>query len=296
MIDLAIYTLLQNSIGTMPLDIKFTIKKGEFVTLYGPSGSGKTSTLKIIAGLLKPERGTIKVDNALWLDTHAKINLKPQHRQVGIVFQDYGLFPNMSVRKNIEYALKKGQNKDYVEELIDIMELGELQHQKPNLLSGGQKQRTALARTLVQKPKILLLDEPLSSLDINLRSKLQEYLLQIHKKHELTTILVTHNKDEILKLSDRVLVLENGKIVPKSASGGVFEHQNSETKLQFAGEVTNLSRTKKQYTAIVNFGNKNIKEIKIPTTEIKNLKIGDHVLITTRFLNSKVQKITKNTD
>jgi len=152
MISTSLHKTLQTANGIMPLDIELDIYPGEFVTIYGESGAGKTSILKMLAGLLTPDYGKIIVDGTTWLDTSRKINLAPQKRKIGFVFQDYALFPNMSVRKNITYALAKDQDIQIVEELIEITELGDLQHQKPNLLSGGQRQRVALARALVQQP------------------------------------------------------------------------------------------------------------------------------------------------
>jgi molybdate transport system ATP-binding protein len=136
----------------------------------------------------------------------------PQHRSIGMVFQEYSLFPNMSVRENLEFALEKSQNKNIIDELLGIMELTNLGNKRPGLLSGGQKQRVALARSLVRKPKLLLLDEPLSALNTDLRAKIQDYILMIHEQFSLTTLLVSHDIPEIMKMSKRVLVIENGAV------------------------------------------------------------------------------------
>jgi molybdate transport system ATP-binding protein len=184
----------------MVLDLDLTIEKGQFVTLFGESGAGKTSTLRMLSGLLKPDSGTITVGNSTWFDSSRGIDLKPQQRKVGYVFQDYALFPNMTVLQNLEYALQKNQDNGKIRELLEFAELDELQHRSPETLSGGQKQRVALARALVQRPEILILDEPLSALDLKMRIKLQEYLLKVHKTYNLTTILVSHDIGEIVKL------------------------------------------------------------------------------------------------
>lgn len=198
--------------GPLQLQFSTTISTGELVTLYGPSGAGKSSILKILAGLLKPTHGVIKVEDHVWHDSQRNIFVKPQFRSVGMMFQEYALFPNMSVRKNLEYALEKDQDPQIVEELLHITELKNLSHHKPSLLSGGQKQRVALARALVRKPALLLLDEPLSALNTDMRNKLQDYILQVHQQFNLTTILVSHDLPEIMKMSKRMLVLENGLI------------------------------------------------------------------------------------
>lgn len=212
MIKLHIKRKLAGADGPISLDINTQINDGELVSLYGPTGSGKSSILRMIAGLLKPDGGSIEVDGCLWYHHERKFFMKTQHRNIGMVFQDYSLFPNMTVRENLEFALAKNQNKDIVSELLEIAGLNNLQHEKPATLSGGQKQRVALARALVRKPKVLLLDEPLSALDSEMRSKLQDYILQFHHEFRLKTILVTHDFPEVLKMCKRVLVIENGQL------------------------------------------------------------------------------------
>jgi molybdate transport system ATP-binding protein len=206
--------------GPLHLNFKTQIHDGELVTLYGPTGSGKSSILRMIAGLMKPDAGSVEVDNSIWYHQEKQIFVKPQYRNIGMVFQDYSLFPNMTVRENLEFALLKNQDKKIVGELLEIAELGNLQDKKPAILSGGQKQRVALTRALVRKPGVLLLDEPLSALDSEMRTKLQDYILHFHANFKLKTILVSHDFPEVHKMSSRVLVLEGGNIVrdcePKS--------------------------------------------------------------------------------
>ena len=204
------------------LDVEFSILPGKLVTLYGKSGAGKTSILRILAGLLDAEQGRITVSGDCWFDSESGIDLSPQRRSVGIVFQDYALFPNMTVRENLTFALRKGQEANIVEELIAITELGNLQHRKPQSLSGGQQQRVALARALVQKPKVLLLDEPLSALDREMRSTLQQYILKAHRTYGLNTILVSHDVTEVAEMSDRVMVIEEGKIIRSGSPAEIF--------------------------------------------------------------------------
>lgn len=290
MIHLSINKTLHHSDGKIILDIQLAIKKGEFVTLYGISGAGKTTTLNILAGLLKAEKGRIEVNDVVWLDTDHNINLKPQKRKVGYVFQDYALFPNMTVRKNLEYALLKGQSSEIIEELIDVMELGALQHQKPSSLSGGQQQRVALARALVQQPKILLLDEPLSSLDLKMRIRLQEYILKIHKKYQLTTILVSHDHTEITKLTDRVFVIDKGKIINQGIPGEIFSTQKESTQLRLTGTILNIIPQENDYLIRILINEESTIEITFNPSESKGLNPGDKVLLSTDLYNSTILK------
>ncbi|WBL44747.1 ATP-binding cassette domain-containing protein [Algoriphagus halophytocola] len=212
MIEIGLQKKLQGAAGTFQLSFDAKIEAGELVTLYGASGVGKTSIFRMICGLLAPDAGRVQFEQEIWFDKAKKIHVKPQHRNIGMVFQDYSLFPNMNVRENLAYALEKNQSKEIIDELLELAELGQLADTKPNLLSGGQKQRVALARALVRKPKLLLLDEPLSALDLEMQSKMQDYILKFHKEFNLTTILISHDLLEVAKMSKRVLLLENGKI------------------------------------------------------------------------------------
>tara|TARA_R110000764_G_scaffold64664_2_gene135939 strand:- start:754 stop:1626 length:873 start_codon:yes stop_codon:yes gene_type:complete len=290
MINLNLKKTLKSAGGNIDLDMQLTIEKGQFVTLFGESGAGKTSTLRMLSGLLKPDSGTIKVGETTWFDSHKNIDLKPQQRKLGYVFQDYALFPNMSVRQNLEYALRKNQDRTIIEELLEFAELGELDQRKPETLSGGQKQRVALARALVQRPEILILDEPLSALDLKMRIKLQEYLLQVHKKYKLTTILVSHDIGEIVKLSDRVFELQNGRVIKKGTAAEFFGLNKTSAKFRFSGEVLKIQREDVLYVISVLIGNDIIKVV-ADRTEANNFKIGDQVLVASKAFNPIIQKI-----
>ncbi len=211
--------------GEMLLDVHIELERGLFACLYGKSGVGKTSVLRMLAGLMQPDAGYIEVGGEVWLDTRKGKVLRPQKRRLGFVFQDYALFPHMSVRENLHFALKSGQDKNTIEELMDIVGLSELRDQKPGRLSGGQKQRLALARALVQRPPLLLLDEPLSALDYEMRLKLQQYILQLHREYDLTTILVSHDLLEVFRMAERVFLMNDGKITTSGHPQKVLSKQ-----------------------------------------------------------------------
>ena len=211
LIELSIKKTIHTADGNEILDIGLTIPEYGFVTLFGKSGVGKKTLLRIIAGLIKPDSGYVKVGNEIWFDSTKKINIKPQQRNIGFVFQDYALFPNMTVKEHLLYAQPQIEQ-GYVSELLDTFHLKGLCQRKPDKLSGGQQQRLAVARALAQKPRILLLDEPLSSLDSETRDILQSELFQAHKNFHATTLLVSHDKAEVVKLSDYVYIIEKGRI------------------------------------------------------------------------------------
>src|SRR3954469_22794466 len=242
MIHCSIYKTLQTAQGAINLDIFFEIEQGKLVTLFGPSGSGKTTILRILAGLTSPQEGRIVFNNETWFDTKKHIDLPPQKRQVGFVFQEYALFPNMTVKENLQYALEKGQTNTIVQELMHVMDIEQLQNRKPDTLSGGQKQRVALARALVRKPQLLLLDEPLSALDSEMRLKLQDHILKLHKEFNLTTILVSHDFSEIFKMSDTIMMLKNGKIISKGVPSEILVTQQGSEDFQLIGEVINIEK------------------------------------------------------
>ncbi|RME92140.1 MAG: ATP-binding cassette domain-containing protein [Bacteroidetes bacterium] len=214
MIEWNIQTRLRGATGPMYLHTALQLDTGQLIGLYGPSGAGKTTLLRILAGLFPPQSGLIRFDGETWLNTADRVFLSPRQRGIGFVFQDYALFPNMTVAGNLRYALGRGQAADIVQELLKVMELEDLASQYPSRLSGGQQQRLALARALVQQPQLLLLDEPFSALDTELRQKLGHYLRRVHERYHLTTILVSHDVDALQELADVLLHMEQGTVQP----------------------------------------------------------------------------------
>ncbi len=290
MIKIDIKKSLFTADGIIDLTINKEIKQGEFVTLFGKSGSGKTTFLRILAGLETPQSGKIVVDDEVWFDSSKKINIPVQKRNIGFVFQDYALFPNMCVRRNLEFALKNKKEIHKVDEILKIMEIENLSNMKPENLSGGQKQRVALARTLMTNPKILLLDEPLSALDNSLRLKLQEELAFIHNKFNITSILVSHDISEVFKLSNRVLKISLGKIIEDETPSKLFSNQNISGKFKIVGDILNIKKSDILYIVDV-LANNEIIKVTAVEDEIKNLKIGDKLLLSSKAFNPILMKI-----
>ncbi len=270
------------------LDIDVQIEEGTFVAISGTSGSGKTTLLRLIAGLEKGA-GFIKIKENIWLDTANGLHLPPQQRKVGYVFQNYALFPNMTIQQNLTFALEKNQSTAIITELVETMELGELVNRYPQQLSGGQQQRVALARALVRKPPILLLDEPLSALDEGLRNHLQDYILKIHQKYQLTTLLVSHDTREINKMADKVFVLEAGKIIKSGTPQAVFAKNRIAKEYQLSGTVIEIKDKGNRYAISVKIGG-NIIEVEKGKQEQNALKVGDVILLSTTVLNATLKK------
>ncbi len=290
MIDIQFQKNLNGSSGKMLLDIDLKIVKGAFVSLYGPSGAGKTSILRMIAGLLAPDQGKLKVGGETWYDSAVKVSLSPQKRDVGMVFQDFALFPNLTVRGNLEYAKNKQSDGAIVGELIDLMDLGDLQDSQTTMLSGGQKQRVALARSIVQKPSVLLLDEPLSALDPSMRSKLQDYILKAHKVYDLTTIMVSHDVAEIFKMSDEVIMLDQGCVTKRGKPREVFANNEVSGKFQFTGEIVEIQHQGFLYIISILIGNDFVKVIG-EKEEVKDLKVGERVMVASKAFNPIIKKL-----
>jgi molybdate transport system ATP-binding protein len=251
---------------------------------------GKTTLLRCLAGLEQPEQGRIVVSGEPWLDTAKRINQPAQQRHVGYVFQDYALFPNMSIRGNLEFALRKGTSKKRVDELLELMELGELQHYKPEALSGGQKQRVALARALASEPRLLLLDEPLSALDQSIRSRLQDEILRLQRHFGITAIIVSHDVGEVYKLASRVMVMEAGRITQQGNPAEVFSAGKTSGKFRFSGEILAIEAMDVLFSLTVLVGNQIVRAVVMPD-EAEKLQPGDRVMLVSKAFNPMVLKL-----
>jgi putative spermidine/putrescine transport system ATP-binding protein len=219
-------------------DIELTVRPGEFFTMLGPSGSGKTTLLRLIAGFERPDRGRIE------LGGRDVTRVPPYARDVNTVFQDYALFPHMTVAENIEYGLRvrrvgKSQRRERADRALDMVRLAGLGKRKPAQLSGGQRQRVALARAIVNEPQVLLLDEPLGALDLKLRQEMQLELLRVQREVGITFVYVTHDQEEALTMSDRIAVLNHGRIEQVGQPIEVYERPLTPFVAGFIG-VSNL--------------------------------------------------------
>ncbi|EDP7156510.1 sulfate/molybdate ABC transporter ATP-binding protein [Campylobacter jejuni] len=285
MIKIDIKLPINTAKGKKQLELNTCLKANEITAIFGESGAGKTTLLKIIAGLIKPEFGRIEVGDELWLDTQKNINLAIQKRKIGFVFQDYALFPNMSVKENISYA---ATSKQKVEELLSLMNLENLAKIYPKNLSSGQAQRVALARALAREPQILLLDEPLSALDFKMRSFLQDELVKILQHFKITTLLVSHDLAEIYKLSHRILELSDGKIIKDARTNEFFTSSNLSAKLRLSATLLEIKKSDilMIFTLLLN---QDIVKITLSEEEFlrtyKNVKIGDTLLLSIKAFN-----------
>ncbi len=231
---------INKSFKNFKLSVNFQVKEGEFVSILGPSGSGKTTTLHIIAGFVKPDYGNIIKDGNNITD------LPPGKRNIGIVFQDYALFPYLNVFDNIAFGLriKRESRKDIKKRVFDIagkMDIINILYKYPGRISGGEKQRVALSRAMIVQPDILLMDEPLSSLDAKIRSELMEELKIFHKETNATILYITHDQSEAMYLSNRIILINKGEIDQIDTPMGLYEYPKTEFARQFIGKMNKLS-------------------------------------------------------
>ena len=216
--------------------VDLAVPEGEFLTLLGPSGCGKTTTLGLIAGFFPPTSGEI------YLKGKPVADLPPFRRDIGVVFQDYALFPHMTAAENVAFGLKmrglpKAEISQRVSEALDLVQLGGLGERRPLQLSGGQRQRVALARALVIRPTVLLLDEPLSNLDLKLREEMRVEIAGLQRRLGITTVFVTHDQGEALVMSDRIAVMQAGRIVQIGKAADIYEHPATRFVAEFIGRM-----------------------------------------------------------
>jgi len=239
--------------------LSLSVKDGELLTLLGPSGCGKTTTLRMIAGLETPSSGTITIAGETVTAGADGQFKKPEERDVGIVFQDYALFPHLTVAENIAFGLDELDDDETdarVSELLELVDLQAHDEKMPSQLSGGQQQRVALARSLAPEPDVLLLDEPFSNLDVRLRVEMREEVRRILKRAGVTAISVTHDQEEALSISDRVAIMKDGAIAQIGNPGEVFENPESRFVASFLGQASFLSArvTDRLETGLGSFG------------------------------------------
>ncbi len=288
-------------------DVSFLLKKGETLALLGESGSGKTTLLRMIAGLEKPSKGSITLQNKLVFDTKNSIFIKPEKRNVGLFFQHYALFPHLTVFENIAYGLttkhyNKSQKKERVAEMLSLVELPDYEKRFAHELSGGQQQRIALARALAPKPELLLLDEPFSNLDEQLKGEVRQQIKAILQKTQTTTILVTHDLQDALSLADRLAVMRNGKIEQLDSPQKLYQNPLTEYVARLFGEIQQISSSveKSEFTRPewIEIIDKMISDKAKDTKTIKIEKIefyGNSYKIIGRSKDNQIFKIHTNT-
>ena len=280
-------------------EISLSIDKGEFITLLGSSGCGKTTTLRIIAGLETPDSGKV------YLEGKDVTALAPEARDVNTVFQNYALFPHMTVADNIGYGLKlkkipKAEIKKRVSEMLELVQLPGYEKRKPSELSGGQRQRVAIARSLVNNPKVLLLDEPLGALDLQLRRAMQIELKHLQKKLGITFIYITHDQEEAINMSDRIAVMKDGRIEQIGTPDEIYNHPKTSYVATFVGNANILhgaAESIQGQNAIVKIGNDKVI-VKLETSQQntedtggkQHLAAGEKVTLAVRSENILLQE------
>lgn len=286
---------LQNITFTYPTaknsvieNFSLDIQKGSFTTLLGASGSGKTTLLRLISGFLQPASGDIIIDGKI------SNSLPPESRRIGMVFQDYALFPHMSVKQNLLYGLRnqKGKKvnsarmKELLEQTANALEIENLLERFPNEISGGQQQRVALGRALILEPEILLMDEPLSSLDTKLRQTVRNELRQIQKKLSITTVYVTHDQEEAMCLSDKIAVLNNGKLLQYDTPKEIYFSPKDEYTASFVGSSNFLKLEGKNFLVRPEWIEMTLKNQMPSKAPVETL---DGTVVSSEFLGSKIR-------
>lgn len=274
------------------LDVDIQIEAGSFSAIQGQSGAGKSTLLRILAGLSSPDSGLVQWKNNLWFSGAKKKNLAPGKRKIGLVFQDYSLFPNMSVEKNLSFAAssKSKETKQWISQLLEMAGLNDFSHRKPHQLSGGQQQRVALIRALVNRPEILLLDEPLSALDPRWRERLQEDILKIHRKFKLTTVMVSHDVGEVFKMAGHVVFMHGGKVVECGSPSDIWmKDKEVSGKVQFSAEILSISPDGPLSVLVLRTESGQVRVVSAPE-EVAHLKLGDKVLVASKAFNPIIVK------
>ncbi len=275
---------LKKPLENLQLDVTLQMQEGDFIAIAGESGSGKTTLLRILAGLEKAE-GSIKIGSEIWQSE--RFFVPPQKRSIGFVFQNYALFENMTIEQNLLYVSK---DKELARHLMEMTDLSELAGRYPNTLSGGQKQRVALCRALMRRPKLLLLDEPLSALDPKMRGKLQQDIMRLHKEFGTTTIMVSHDPSEIYRLASYVYMLQKGRIMQEGTPKEVLLKMQGSQKFSFEGEILDIFKSDVIFVAVVAIGQQ-IVEVVLGSEEAKRLSVGQKVAVGTKAFAPLIQPL-----
>jgi iron(III) transport system ATP-binding protein len=283
-------------------DVSFRVRKGEFLTLLGPSGCGKTTTLRCIAGLEKPEEGEIEIDGEVYYSAGKKVNISPDRRNIGMVFQSYAVWPHMNVFDNVAYGLrmKKAEEKKVKEKVnwaIDLVGLQGLEERSVTKLSGGQQQRVAVARALAYNPKVLLFDEPLSNLDAKLRERMRLELIKLQREIGITSIYVTHDQAEAMVISDEIVVMHNGSVEQIGHAQDIYNQPKNRFVADFIGLANFLDgEVKQRETGGGRYGvvrvSDGINQYEAKSLMAEDIREGDSVLLFFRPENASLTKET----
>jgi molybdate transport system ATP-binding protein len=290
LIDINIEKMMVTANGPVNLAVKTAIRPGELVALFGSSGAGKTTLLRILSGLVNPDKGIVKMGDQVWFDSEKQINISPQNRNISLMFQDYALFPDMTVEQNIRFA-QPVKDRQAADELLAVFGLAEFRKRKPGGLSGGQKQRVALARALARKPQLLLLDEPLSALDSGMRIILQNEIVQAHQLSGATTIMVSHDLNEVFRLATHVVCIANGTVTRCGKPDDVFLDDSISGKVQITGQIVRIHKEDMINIVTVISGNNQITKVIAFENDIEDLHIGDRVVVFTKAFNPIISKL-----
>ena len=289
MIDIEIKKKLRGQDGEFVLECRIQNDSNELISVFGVSGSGKSTLLKMIAGLENPDSGHIRVGGESWFDSAKNINLAPQKRGTGFVFQEYTLFPHMSVMENILFAQSQ-KDIDKARQLLQLTELSELADIYPDTLSGGQKQRVAIARAIAREPKIMLLDEPFSALDIVVKRKLHDELIRLKSSLNIPVMFVSHDKEEVFRLSDKVAMIKNGKILSLTTANEAFFDSKISSKFSFFGTILSIKKIDIAYMAYISVGGQ-IVQVLLSSADMEEFSVGDEVQVGVKAFNPIIKKV-----
>jgi molybdate transport system ATP-binding protein len=287
-IDISLNKRLKGQNGEFEFSCHISEDSPKLISVFGPSGSGKSTLLRMIAGLEEADTGRLIINGETWYDKDAKINLSPQQRKVGFVFQEYSLFPNMSVIENILFAQPKKDAKK-AEKLLEMVELPALKNARTDALSGGQKQRVAIARALAREPQILLLDEPFSALDTTVKRKLQDEILKIKQEINIPILFVSHDKEEVFRLSELVGIVKDGIVADILPPEKAFFDSKISGKFSFYGRILSIKKADIAYLAYISVGGQ-ITQVLLSENDLKDYAVGDEVLVAAKAFNPIIQK------
>ena len=296
---MSLFVDIEKKIGSFYLKVKFETQD-EVMALLGASGSGKSMTLKCIAGIEKPDKGKIVLNGVTLFDSEKKINLSPQKRKVGYLFQQYALFPDMTVEQNIACGVRdKKKAKEITKNVVSTMNLCGLEKQKPMQLSGGQQQRVALARILVNEPAVLLLDEPFSALDTYLKFQLEREVSKVMREFGKTVVLVSHNRDEVFRLADTIGIMKDGCMELYGEKRDIFKHPTSKTGAILTGckNISEIEYIEDDYIYAKDWGVKLYvphidKDIKYVGMRLHDLIIAENETI--NVIECEVEEVIEN--